>query len=90
MYLLLLCVVHSNAKEDINLLQLQQLYNRVIKQQSLASGTATQQSFFQHWEQLAGGSEREKQRQTGFGSCCPVALRDCLTHGPCCLLSWCR
>jgi hypothetical protein len=47
----LLC---SNAKHDINLLQLQQLYNKVSKQHNLASGTATQRSFFQHWEQLSG------------------------------------
>lgn len=78
-------VVCSNAKEDINLLQLQQLYDRVIKHHSLASGTATQQSFFQHWQQLAGGSETHRDVYMGPAAAALV-LQGSSTHVTCCLL----
>jgi hypothetical protein len=46
---------NSNHKGDINLLQLQQLYNKVSKHTGLSSaGSGTQRSFFRHWEELSG------------------------------------
>ena len=44
----------SNAREDVNLLQLQQLYSKVSRHRSLSVGSPTQVSYFQHWEQLSG------------------------------------